>query len=457
MNLIMSKENEEGSDRKPEVAEPKKERKPQKELTPQEIQKRKKMLVYPLFFLVFAGAMWLIFAPSGDKTEEQPDGFNLELPVPKDEAIVGDKRAAYEQEAMHNKQSEKMRTLDDFAFMLGEEENRKAEDEYERQVRMAPVPPDYQDNLNNGRTSRTGTIHSSAYAYENVNRQLTNWYDTPATEKDEQAELELQWRIQELERKLEEKSAADQQLELIDKSYAIAAKYMPNAQGGVSTDGQEVQVTNNTTRINEKITPQAISGVHQSMVSLLSAPMDNDEFMEQYAKPRNMSFITAAGSETQTDKNSIRASVYQTVTISNGKELQLRLLEPMRAGNILIPAGTVLTGSAKIGGERLHITITSIQYADNIIPVEMEVYDMDGMQGIFVPGSDELTAVKEIAANMGTSMGSSITITDDAGSQLAADMGRSLIQGTSQFFSKKMREVKVTLKAGYKVLLLPKA
>ncbi|MDH8702718.1 hypothetical protein M2138_002087 [Dysgonomonadaceae bacterium PH5-43] len=58
---------------------------------------------------------------------------------------------------------------------------------------------------------------------------------------------------------------------------------------------------------------------------------------------------------------------------------------------------------------------------------------------------------------MGTSMGSSITITDDAGSQLAADLGRSLIQGTSQFFSKKMREVKVTLKAGYKVLLLPKA
>jgi conjugative transposon TraM protein len=88
----------------------------------------------------------------------------------------------------------------------------------------------------------------------------------------------------------------------------------------------------------------------------------------------------------------------------------------------------------------------------------MEVYDMDGMQGIFVPNPDEVTAMKEIAANMGTSMGSSITITDDAGSQLAADLlGRSLIQGTSQFFSKKMREVKVTLKAGHKVLLLPKA
>ena len=220
---------------------------------------------------------------------------------------------------------------------------------------------------------------------------------------------------------------------------------------------QEQAQTAPVTDMREKVVPKPVSQVHQSVVSLLAAPMDNDEFLEQYGKPRNMGFITAAGNEAIIDKNSIRASVYQTVTISNGKELQLRLSEPMRAGNMLIPANTILTGSAKIGGERLHITITSIQYADNVIPVEMEVYDMDGMQGIFVPNSDELNAAKEIAANMGTSMGSSITITDDAGSQLAADLGRSLIQGTSQFFSKKMREVKVTLKAGYKVLLLPKA
>ena len=268
-------------------------------------------------------------------------------------------------------------------------------------------------------------------------------------------------RIEELERKLAESEAAkseeDKQLEMLEKSYRIAAKYSPNGQGQVTPDGQQMQTADNTNAMREKVIPKPVSQVHHNVVSLLAAPMDNVDFLKQYAQPRNMGFITAAGNETVTDKNSIRASVYQTITISNGKEVQLRLQEPMQAGNMLIPANTILTGSAKIGGERLHITITSIQYADNVIPVEMEVYDMDGMQGIFVPNSDEVTAMKEIAANMGTSMGSSITITDDAGSQLAADLGRSLIQGTSQFFSKKMREVKVTLKAGYKVLLLPKA
>lgn len=441
----MSSENE-GNDRKPDVPETKKESKPKKELTPQELQKRKKMLVYPLFFLIFAGAMWLIFAPSGDKAEQQPDGFNSELPIPKEDGIVGDKRTAYEQEAMRNKQNEKMRNLQDFAYLLGEEEERKTQVD----SKVATIP-DEGSNYNYGNSSRTTpTIQSSAQAYQDINRQLGSFYEETTSETDKQEQLAMEERIQELERQLTEKTEADKQLELIEKSYAIAAKYMPNGQ-----EQQQQQSVPIDTK--EKIVPKPVSQVHKSVVSLLAAPMDNDEFIEQYSKPRNMGFITAAGNETVTDKNSIRASVYQTITLSNGKEVQLRLQEPMRAGNMLIPANTILTGSAKIGGERLHITITSIQYADNVIPVEMEVYDMDGMQGIFVPNSDEVTAMKEIAANMGTSMGSSITITDDAGSQLAADLGRSLIQGTSQFFSKKMREVKVTLKAGYKVLLLPKA
>jgi conjugative transposon TraM protein len=451
---MMSSNGNEGSEPKIDVAETGKADKPKKELTPQEIQKRKKMLVYPLFFLIFAGVMWLIFAPSGNKDEKQPDGFNPELPVPKDEAIVGDKRTAYEQEAMRNKEEQKRRSLQDFAFMLGEEENNNP-------VSIAPVSPDVQETPNSAQVSRSA-IQSSAHAYQDVNRQLSSWYEQPETNVNEQAQTEMESRIGELERKLTEaeaaKSAEDRQLELIEKSYQIAAKYTSNAQGQVTPEGQQVQTVNTagSNSMNEKVIPKPVSQVHHNVVSLLAAPMDNDEFLEQYGKPRNMGFITAAGNEAEVEKNAIRACVYQTVTLSDGKEMQIRLLEPMRAGNILIPANTVLTGSAKIGGERLLITIHSIQYADNVIPVEMAVYDMDGMQGIFVPNSAELNAVKEIAANMGTSMGSSITITDDAGSQLAADLGRSAIQGASQYISKKMREVKVTVKANYKILLIPK-
>jgi hypothetical protein len=67
----------------------------------------------------------------------------------------------------------------------------------------------------------------------------------------------------------------------------------------------------------------------------------------------------------------------------------------------------------------------------------------------------ELSAAKEIVANMGTSAGTSFNINSDAGEQFIADMGRNLIQGVSQFTAKKLREIKVHLKAGYRVFLLP--
>lgn len=434
------------------VSEEKKE-KQKKELTPQEIQKRKKMLVYPLFFLLFVGAIWLIFAPSGKKNEEkQPDGFNPELPVPTEEVIVDDKRTAYEQEDRLNREEEKRRSLQDFAFMLGEVGKSKIEDEYEDD------PSDYGHEYPTSPSSRSGSsIRASSYAYEDVNRQLENWYDQPATEIDEQSQLALEWRIQELERKLDEvesrKNSADEQLELIEKTYAIAAKYMPNTlpQGSPETTNQAVDNS-----MPDKVTPTPLSKVQSGVVSRLATPMENDEFIGEYSKPRNYGFLTAAGTETEIRKNAIRACVYRTTKLSDGKEIQLRLLEPMMAGSILIPVNSVFTGSARIAGERLSVTVNSIQYGENIVPVELVVYDLDGLQGFSAPSSDEANAAREITANMGTSAGSSFTITNNAGSQLAADMARSTIQGASQFFSKKMRQVEITLKANHQVLLLPK-
>ena len=271
---------------------------------------------------------------------------------------------------------------------------------------------------------------------------------------DEQAQLAVEWRVQELERRLEEaeaeKAAQDEQTALLEKSYQLAAKYMP---AGMQPEQQTSDGATATTS-GDKVVIQPVRQVHHNVVSLLAAPVGDQEFIDAWSQPRNMGFYTAAGNEGIKDKNSIRACVNQTITLTSGKELQIRLLEPMQAGNIRIPANTI--GACRIGNERMEVTINSIQYAGNIIPVELQVYDLDGQRGISVPGNDEINAAKEIASQMAQSAGSSITITDDAGSQFAADMGKSLVQGVSQYASKKMSVVKVTLKANYQLLLLPK-
>ena len=158
-----------------------------KELTPRQIQMRKKMVVFPLFFLAFAGCMWLIFSPGEKEREEPSAGFNTELPTPESEGILSDKRDAYVQEEMRRREREKMRSLQDFAFGM--------EDEEEEPVMPAAVP----DKSSGSAGGSSGAFRTSRAAYADINRQLGSFYEDTAGETGE--EREMQARIEELERR----------------------------------------------------------------------------------------------------------------------------------------------------------------------------------------------------------------------------------------------------------------
>lgn len=179
------------------------------------------------------------------------------------------------------------------------------------------------------------------------------------------------------------------------------------------------------------------------------------DFRSEYVKERNFLFQTATGTASQTERNTISACVHNNQTVTDGQIVRFRLLEPMLVSGWEIPRNAFVVGTTKLQGERLAVVISSLEYHGNIIPVELAVYDTDGQAGIFIPGSMERSAAKEIVAGMGTSAGSSMNFSTDAGAQLAADLGKGLIQGTSQYFSKKMRTVKVHLKAGLQGIALP--
>ena len=402
-----------------------------KPLTPEEVRRRRKMLAYPLMLLVFGGAMWLIFAPS-ESGEPLRDGFNVEVPMPEEKGMPSDKRAAYELQAFERRQKEKMNTLQDLAVAESDGNDGADEDVFQTQ-----------EPAEAGQSS----IRTSADAYRDINRQIGSFYEQPEPE-DDQKTLELEWRIQELERQAEEdrraKEAADEQLRLMEKSYEMASRYLPQ------NDVKSVPTTAGTDK--PKAVP--VTQVSEQVVSRLAQLMSDAEFMERYSRPHNMGFHTVTDQAHTAGRNSIRACIYRTVTVSDGKEAEIRLLEPVKVGDTYIPANTVLTATARINGERMDLSVTSVAYKGTVMPVELEVYDTGGMKGISVPGSQELTALKEMAANMGSTMGSSISISTDAGAQLASDLGRGVIQGMSQYLSTKFRTVRVTLKAGHEVLLV---
>ena len=429
----------------------KKEEKTKKELTPQQIQQRKKMLVYPLMGLVFLGSMYLIFAPS-DKDEakvESVGGFNADIPQPKGDGIISDKKTAYEQEQMENKQADKMRSLQDFAFSLGEENGEDLtliDDAPAEKPKNAVI--DFGAGAPNNKRS---SIQSSAAAYRDMNRQLGSFYETPKEDKEKE---ELKRQVEELTARLDAKEngagSMDEQVALMEKSYELAAKYMNGGQ-----PGQVAQVTP-TAAIQEKGSATPVKAISDRTVSGLQQPMSNAEFIAEYSKPRNYGFNTAVGSGYSMGKNTIRACIHNDQTLTDGQTVKLRLLEPLQAGNLIIPRNTVVSGTGKVQGERLDITVSSVQYQGNILPVELAVYDNEGMKGLCIETSLEREAAKEAMANIGGGLGTSISFARSAGQQVAMDITRGLMQGGSQYLAKKFRTVKVHLKAGDPLMLYAK-
>jgi conjugative transposon TraM protein len=253
------------------------------------------------------------------------------------------------------------------------------------------------------------------------------------------------------------KRTADEQLTLMEKSFQMASRYMPaTPETAAAPKVSDVGLAGGNGDANTAGQTRAlpVGGVRERVVSALPQEMSDAEFIEACGQPRNMGFYTAAGEMRNDRKNTLAAGVHADQVVMDGQNVRLRLAEAMQAGGRLIPRGTILSGTARIQGERLAIQIRSLEYMASIIPLDLSVYDADGQPGVFIPDLQEVNAAKEILANMGANAGTSINLSSDAGEQFAADMGRDLIRGVSQFASKKLREVKVYLKAGYRVFLV---
>lgn len=430
--------NENGTTVPQTDGKPEKEKKTKRELTPQQVQQRRKMIVFPLMFLAFAGCMYLIFAPSGkeDVGMESVGGFNADIPLPAEDGIIADKQKAYEQAMINRRQQDKIQSLQDFGF-IGDDETEEPQAEIDLIPEDVPKP------------QRGGGASYSANAYRDINRQLSTFYETPAVDEEKE---DLKRQVAELTGRLQQQQnampTADDQMALLEKSYELAARYMND--GGQNGQVAQVPVAGTVTQKPQALPVQV---VRETTVSGLQQPMSDADFIRAYSQPRNYGFNTAVGTGYAMGKNTVAACIHQDQTLTDGQAVKLRLLEPMQAGNIVVPQNTLVAGTAKVQGERLDILVSSIEYAGNIIPVDLAVFDTDGQKGLSVPSSMEQEAFNEAMANIGSGLGTSISFARSAGQQVAMDVTRGLLQGTSGYLAKKFRTVKVKLKAGYKVML----
>ncbi|MEZ7497881.1 conjugative transposon protein TraM [Flavobacterium sp. Arc3] len=410
-------------------------------------ERLKKPLIFVLMGIVFLGCMYLIFKPSSEKKEIENIGLNDAVPEASDAGMQADKQKAYEQEMLEQKDQEKRNALTTLSDYWNE-------DSSSDDVTETAADEEDPDNGTGGSTGKPG--NPALNSYRNAQSTLSSFY------QDDNGETqELRRQLDELKEKLAEKEVpagitADDQLALMEKSYQMAAKYLPS--GTNTIQGPNSNSSSTVTPVATQAAYfSAITPVRKSAVSSLYREPNDSTFLADWSTTRNRSFYTA-GSVQQVvqPKNSIKACVQETQTIIGESVVRLRLLEPAKTPNRIIPKGTILTANTKIQSGRLQLKVTSIELEGNIIPVDITIYDLDGQQGLFVPYSPEMNALTEMAGNMSQTSGTSLMLTQSAGQQIAAEMSKGVVQGISGYFSKKVRTPKVTLKAGHQVFLVSK-
>lgn len=374
--------------------------------TPAERQKMMKYLVVmPAAVICGIVIVWILYSSLTGSDEKTGDAFNTEIPEGENDGI---KSKAEEYEAAevakeHEAQQATVAVLDTLS-------NATAKD-------SVPAP---------------SAVETSAQVYQEVQASLNDFYIPENTQSAEVAELQA--RIDELEAQNAVAQQQPDQMEMLERSYQLAAQYMGTGNGGSQQAPPEKDDKG-------KRDVRPVQNVTHNVVSTLSSATNE------------RGFNTSVGVKRSVGRNTIAAVIAGNQSVTNGQSVRLRTTEPMWIGSRLIPRNTALVGAARLQGERLEIEITSVEAGGSIYEVELKVYDSDGQEGINIPNSMESDALHEIGANMGSTMGSSINISTDAGAQIASDVGRSLINGVSQYLTKKMRTVKVHLKSGYRVIL----
>ena len=412
-------------------------------------EKLKKPLIFGLMAIVFVGCMYLIFKPSEDKKAIENIGLNDAVPQATGAGMPADKGKAYEQEMLEQKEQEKRNALATLSDYWNTEDKQEPTDEQ--------LPEDEESTGLGGGGRNSGRNGNPALSsYRNMQSTLGSFYQDNNSET-----MELRRQVDEMKAKLAEKdvppvATVDDQLKLMEKSYEMAAKYLPqNANNGNAAPANGTAT--GAAGANQKEYFVSFTPTRKNTVSALYREPSDSAFAADWSQAKNRGFYTAGATEqVMQPKNSIKACVHEAQTVVGEMGVRLRLLEAAQTPQRTIPKGTIVTANAKFQNGRLQLKVTSIELDGNIIPVDITTYDLDGQQGLNVPYSPEMNALTEMAGNMSQTGGTSVMLTQNAGQQVAADLSRGVVQGISGYFAKKVRTPKVTLKAGYQVFLVSK-
>jgi conjugative transposon TraM protein len=147
------------------------------------------------------------------------------------------------------------------------------------------------------------------------------------------------------------------------------------------------------------------------------------------------------------NRDFIKVVIDEGLTGYAGSRIRLRLLDDMQAGPYLIKKNTYLYALISgFNGQRVTLSVKSIVYEDRILPVKLEVYDLDGLEGLYVPES----AFRDFTKDLGGNTVQGVTIDNSGSGSVASQFMMSTVdkmfESTSSAIAGIIRKNKAKIK-----------
>ena len=208
------------------------------------------------------------------------------------------------------------------------------------------------------------------------------------------------------------------------------------------------------TKDNPAKTEGSVS-VNERSVKALS---EEDEAQEAVKKVKVTSDYFNTLRENDTEPNLIKAIVDEDVKAVDGSRVRLRLLDDIEINEVIVPKGTYIYAiMSGFGSQRVKGNVKSILVNDELIKVNLSLYDTDGLEGLYVPGSSFRETTKDVASGAMSNTSSLTSSSTNTGNPLIQWGNQAIsnaVQKTSNSISKAIRKNSAKIKYGTFVYLI---
>jgi conjugative transposon TraM protein len=185
---------------------------------------------------------------------------------------------------------------------------------------------------------------------------------------------------------------------------------------------------------------------------------EESEAMEVVKKVRTKSDYFNTLCDNDPEPSLIKAIIDENVKVVDGSRVRLRLLDDIEINEVMVPKGTYIYAIiGGLGSQRVKGTIKSIMIDDDIVKVNLSLYDTDGLEGLYVPNSNFRDTSKDVASG---AMSNTSTLTSNNGNngtsltQWGTQAITNAVQKTSNAIGKAVKKKSVKLKYGTHVYLI---